>query len=94
CPAIPEAKKRRIRSLLASRLSRDGRLRVVSYRERTQARNRAATEQKLFELLENAMRIPKTRRPTKPTAGSKRRRLADKRSRSELKRHRRARGEE
>jgi ribosome-associated protein len=80
--------KPRIRRRYASRLSADGRLRVASHRERSQARNRAAAEQRLIELLESATRVRKPRKPTKPTAGSKRRRLNEKRRRADIKRGR------
>jgi len=89
CPTVSEIGKRRIRRRLATRLSRDGRLRVVSRRERTQARNRSAAQDRLITLLAEAMRSPKPRRKTKPTTASKKRRLQSKRERSELKRERR-----
>jgi ribosome-associated protein len=89
CTAISEIEKRRIRRRLATRLSRDGRLRVVSRRERTQARNRSAAQDRLIMLLTEAMLSPKPRRKTRPTTASKKRRLQSKRERGELKRERR-----
>lgn len=88
CPIIPDAHKARIRKQLASRLSCDGRLRVASQRERTQWRNRVAAENKLIGLLDRATRIRQRRKPTRPTAGSVRRRLAEKRHRGALKQQR------
>lgn len=85
CPAVAEFLKSCVRGRLRSRIARDGRLRVTSHKERSQARNRAAAEQKLLELLESARHVPKPRRPTKPTAGSQRRRLEQKRRRGEIK---------
>jgi ribosome-associated protein len=52
--------------------------------ERTRLRSLAG----LSELLEQALAAPKPRRATKPSKGSKRRRLEDKRQRSEIKRNR------
>jgi ribosome-associated protein len=91
CPLLTAAQKEQIRRRLATRLSADGRLRVTSSRERTQARNRAAAEARLVELLAEATRRPRARRPTRPTAASRRRRLEDKRRRGEIKQERRAR---
>ena len=89
CPELSDAQKRRIRQRLRTRLSRDGRLRVVSHRERTQAKNRAAAGTRLIELLTEATRTEKPRRPTRPTAASQRRRLDAKRRRGEAKERRR-----
>ena len=90
CPALTNAQKARVYERLATRISRDGRLRVVSRRERTQVRNRAAAQTRLLELLTEAIRERKSRRKTRPTAASRGRRLDAKRRRGELKRERRA----
>ncbi len=57
---------------------------------RSQHRNRALATDRLRDLLAGALRVEAPRRPTRPTAGSRRRRLEDKRRRSERKRERRA----
>jgi len=64
-------------------------VRVVVDDERSQLRNRTLAEQRLVEKLQGALRVQRTRRPTKPTRGSQRRRLAGKARRSELKQQRR-----
>ena len=89
CPELTGTQKARIRRRLRTRLSRDGRLRVVSHRERTQAKNRTAAETRLIKLLTEATHTPKSRRPTRPTAASKKRRLDAKRRRGEAKQRRR-----
>jgi ribosome-associated protein len=89
CPELTAAQRTRIRRQLRTRLSADGRLRVASHRERTQARNRVAAETRLLELLIEATRVRRTRRPTRPTAASRRRRMDRKRQRSDLKQQRR-----
>ena len=94
CTKLTTAQKATIRRRLRTRLSRDGRIRVVCHRERTQGRNRAAAERRLIELLRAALRQPKPRRRTRPTAASRERRLATKRSRAELKRQRTAASDE
>ncbi len=85
CPLLGDIDKYRLRQHLRTRLARDGRLRVVSQQQRSQARNRAAAEERLVELLAEALYTAPHRRPTKPTAGSRARRLAAKRRRSETK---------
>jgi ribosome-associated protein len=89
CDVLTATEKARVRTRLRTRMSRDGPLRVVVHRERTQARNRAIAQDRLIELLSQAIRTRKPRRPTRPTPASRRRRLADKRKRSDLKRQRR-----
>lgn len=91
CIVLSEAQKVRIQNHCRTRISNDGRLRVVSRRERTQLRNRRAAEGRLIELLIDALRQQKLRRATRPTAGSRERRLADKRKRAAIVRDRRQR---
>ncbi len=88
CGTLNKAQKTRIRKRLRTRISRDGLLRVVSSRHRTQYRNRAAAQKRLIELLTEATRRQKLRRATQPTAASQERRLASKRMHSEVKRQR------
>lgn len=57
---------------------------------RSQHRNRALATDRLRDLLAGALRVEPPRRPTRPTAGSRRRRLEDKRRQSERKQQRRA----
>lgn len=83
----------RLRTLAGKRLVRgettDGdEVVIVSESERSQARNKALCLEKLRGLLVSAMAEPKTRRKTKPTRGSKERRLEGKRVRSKIKRAR------
>lgn len=62
---------------------------VVADGERSQSRNRDAAERRLAQRIREASVVAPPRRATRPTAGSRRRRLADKRRRSEDKRLRR-----
>lgn len=64
-------------------------VRVVCDDERSQARNRAIAEQRLVDRIRTALRVEPTRRPTRPTAGSQRRRVEGKQRRGEIKRQRR-----
>ena len=52
---------------------------------RSQARNREIARERLAELVARALITPKRRIPTRPTAGSKRRRLDAKKQRGEIK---------
>ena len=74
---------------LSSRLTGDGTLIVTSTATRDQGKNRDDAAGKLALVVRAALERPKLRRPTKPTRGSKRRRLAEKRPRGEIKRQRR-----
>ncbi|MGE0546554.1 MAG: alternative ribosome rescue aminoacyl-tRNA hydrolase ArfB [Kofleriaceae bacterium] len=74
---------------LRSRLTNDGTLIVTSTLTRDQIANREDAATKLAEIVRAALDRPKFRKPTKMTRGAKRRRVADKRHRSEIKRNRR-----
>ena len=75
------------RALLMTRAG--ARVVAVAQDERSQARNRELALERLRERLERALTPPKRRRPTRPTASSRERRLADKRRAAERKRERR-----
>src|SRR5262245_14332862 len=65
-------------------------LRAVAQDERSQWRNRELAAERLVEQLRHALRVERPRKPTKPTAASRERRLEQKRRRGEVKRLRRA----
>lgn len=77
---------------LRDRLTTDGTLIVTSAATRDQAKNRDDAANKLALIVRRALERPKPRRPTKPTAAAKRRRVENKRHRAAIKRSRR--GEE
>jgi ribosome-associated protein len=64
-------------------------LRAVAQDERSQARNRELATERLVASLRDALRVERRRRPTRPTAASRERRLQQKRRRSETKQLRR-----
>ena len=66
-------------------MTKDGVIVIHAQRFRTQERNRADAIDRLLELLREAMIRPVLRRPTKPTLGSKKRRLEGKKRRSDVK---------
>lgn len=93
--ALSDDVRRRLRVLAGSRMSGDGILLIDARRYRTQSRNRQDARERLAELLRQAAVAPRRRRKTKPTAGSKERRILSKRRRSDTKRGRgRVTGEE
>jgi ribosome-associated protein len=84
----PEARARALRRL-ASRVDSSGTLRVVAQAQRSQLANRRAAVERFAELLGDALAAPKSRTPTRPTAGSRARRLEAKRRRASTKQARR-----
>ena len=89
-PSLPEWLRERMLARLSSRLV-EGVLTVVASEHRAQLANRNAARDRLAALLRAAAEPPPPkRRPTKPTRGSRERRLADKRRRSDTKRNRRS----
>ena len=78
-------RRKRLARLAGSRMTKDGVIVIQAYRFRTQERNRADAIERLFEMLKEAMVRPTPRRPTKPTFGSKQRRLEGKKRRSDIK---------
>jgi ribosome-associated protein len=88
-PSVPDDVKGRLYAQQRRRISSDGDLLLTSQRYRDQERNRLDCLEKLREMLRAAAVPPKARRKTKPTRGSRERRLADKRRRASLKASRR-----
>ncbi len=74
---------------LKGRLTTSGELLVTSTRTRDQAKNRSDALGKMAMIIRAALERPKLRKRTRPSRGSVRRRLQDKRERSERKRSRR-----
>jgi ribosome-associated protein len=80
---LTEAQKRRV-------IAKAGPvLRAVAQDERSQWRNRELAIERVVEALRDALKVERRRRPTKPSAAAKERRLERKRRRSETKRLRR-----
>jgi ribosome-associated protein len=79
-----------VRERLAGRIDSEGRLYVISSEHREQGDNLEAALARMEALLRTALHRQKVRRPTRPTGGSRRRRLEDKRRTGERKRDRRS----
>ncbi len=84
-PSLPYDVRARLERLAGKRLTRDGVLVITAQRFRTQERNRDDALERLVELIRAAAVRPTPRRPTKPTFGSKVRRLEGKKRRAGLK---------
>lgn len=94
-PSVPATLKRRAKRRLSSRLDSEGRLRVVADDDRSQAANRELARARLHEQLREAFKPPPPRRrPTKPSRAARERRLTEKKRRGQIKRARRAPGQE
>jgi ribosome-associated protein len=83
--ALVDRQKAQVRERLGSRVTDDGVLVITSSEHRSQTRNREAALARFCALLSDALRVTKARRPTNPSAASRRRRLDSKRKRSETK---------
>ena len=78
--ALSEAQKRRV-------VAKAGPvLRAVAQDERSQLRNKDLATERLIESLRDALKVPRRRVPTKPSAASRERRLEQKKRRSQVKR--------
>ncbi len=90
-PSLTDAQRATLSSRLATRLTDDGALRLVSSETRSQSRNKDAAIARFQALLSEALRPVKVRRKTKPSKAAKRRRLEAKKRKSDIKSGRRSR---
>lgn len=72
---LPAFYKERLLKLSEQRISKDGIIVIKAQSHRTQEKNREEAQQRLVELIRNATRIEKKRRPTKPSKAAKRKRM-------------------
>jgi ribosome-associated protein len=86
--SVSEEQRTRLLTRLATRLDSSGRLRLVSSGSRSQLRNREDVTSRLREIVAQALRVPKKRRPTRPTRAVKAARLEHKRRHAAKKRER------
>ena len=83
--SLPRDVAARLERMAGSRLTRDGVLVITAQRHRTQARNRQDALDRLIDLIRRAAVPPVKRRPTKPTAASRERRIEGKKRRARVK---------
>lgn len=84
-PALSEAVKRRLKRIAGRKWTTEGAVVIRVEDTRSQARNREIAKERLAEMVRAALVAPKRRVPTKPTLGSKRRRLKAKKVRGDVK---------
>ena len=87
-PSLTEAQRERALKGLASYIDSEGILHLASQTFRSQLRNREEAVERFQMLMRRAMKVPKRRRPTRPSGAAQERRLASKRRRSAIKRQR------
>jgi ribosome-associated protein len=86
--SLPADVKARLKTIAGNRLTTDGILLIDSREYRTQAQNREAARVRLAELIQQASKRPRKRRPTKPTAAARERRLESKKRTADVKNQR------
>ncbi|MHA7852368.1 alternative ribosome rescue aminoacyl-tRNA hydrolase ArfB [Roseovarius sp.] len=84
-PHLPDVVKRRLQRLAGRRWTKEGAVIIQVEETRSQARNREIARERLAELIRKALVAPKRRVATRPTLGSKKRRLKAKKVRGEVK---------
>ncbi len=84
--AMPEGMRPRLAALAGQRMTQDGVIVIFAQSFRSQARNREDAIQRLVALLAEAAVVPLRRRTTRPSLGSKQRRLEGKTHRASIKR--------
>ena len=87
--SLPEDVRERLLELAGTRVTKHGEIVISAHRFRTRERNREDALERLVALVRRAAVAEKPRRPTQPSTAAKRRRLEDKRQRSQLKHARR-----
>jgi ribosome-associated protein len=80
--SLPAEVRQRLRTQQANRITTEGVLVIHGQRYRDQARNADDCRDRLRDMVLQAVAVPKARKATRPTRGSKKRRLADKRQQS------------
>ena len=83
--SLPQDVKDRLLALADQRITRQGVVIIKAQTARSQEQNKALALERLAELVAQAAHVPTVRRATKPTYGSKQRRLEGKKVRSEVK---------
>ncbi len=87
---LPVDVKLRLRTQEANRITTEGEMVIQGQRFRDQGKNIEDCLSKLREMVLRALYVPRPRRPTKPSKGSKQRRLAGKKQQSQRKANRRS----
>jgi len=92
--SLPPDVRDRLITLAGRHITTDGVLVVVSRVHRSQAQNRNAARARLVALLKRAAKLPKRRKPTRPSPAAREKRLVSKERQSAVKRSRSGRGDD
>jgi len=87
---VPEYAKRRLLTLAGKRATANGEIVIDARRHRSQEMNRQDAVERLEALIAEALTLPRRRIPSRPTGSSRRRRIQQKKRRSQIKRNRQA----
>ena len=85
---LSNLQKKQILTKLATRIDKNGVIRIISQKHRTQRANRQAAIEKLADLLKQAIKKKTVRKKTKPSLAAKEKRLKKKKLRSDIKKQR------
>jgi ribosome-associated protein len=85
---LTDEQKGIILNKLSNKITKDGILQIISQTERNQLGNKEIVIKKFYELIHKCFVVQKKRRATKPSKGSKERRLTSKKRDSEIKKMR------
>lgn len=88
CPSISETVYGRLSTIASHLITQNGEIIITVHSHRSLQRNRDEAKERLIDLIKKATIVPKVRRATKPTLGSKKRRLEKKAQRGETKKNR------
>ena len=88
-PSLDDAQRARLLERLATRLDKEGRLRLVSGGTRSQLQNRIDVTERLARIVAEGLHVPRARKRTKPSRAAKAARLDAKRKRAGIKASRR-----
>ncbi|PYS23125.1 MAG: aminoacyl-tRNA hydrolase [Acidobacteria bacterium] len=83
--ALSEAQKQKVASKLVTRINKDGVLRIISQRTRSQEMNRTDALERFVDLLKHALTPERPRIKTRMPAGAKERRMEEKKKRRVIK---------
>jgi ribosome-associated protein len=83
--SLPAEVCARLEKLAGARMTREGVLVITAQRHRTQMRNRQDALERLLDLIRRAAVTPRLRRPTRPTAAARERRIETKKHRAGVK---------
>ncbi|MCQ9616071.1 aminoacyl-tRNA hydrolase [Paenalcaligenes niemegkensis] len=86
--SLPEPVKARLLALRDHRITGAGEIVIKAQNSRRQEQNKIDALARLQSLIDSVASVPKARRPTRPTLGSKRRRLEQKTARAQIKQFR------